>query len=199
MSVRPHPRSGYTLITMCPHAALPYHQSSASQHSPISLLPLTVPACCPFPQRLSACPLFLLVASSASAESSSSTILPLRLPTYAHPVREGSAVVKTPRWPLTAAGRLPEFPPADMGFPVYAASTTRAQVPLATRARNKNNKAKARELLGPLFWCSSPNTLSLPIPANAFPYLRPCYRQAACGSEVPCPALPCLRLPNSPA
>lgn len=46
------PRSAYTYIPMCPYAALPYHQRSASQHSPISLLPLTVPACCPFPQRL---------------------------------------------------------------------------------------------------------------------------------------------------
>ena len=58
VSIGPHRGLGMpTYIPMCPYAALPYHQSSASQHSPISLLPLTVPACCPFPQRLSACPL----------------------------------------------------------------------------------------------------------------------------------------------
>ena len=167
------PSLGFTALANIPAA------SYRACMVPSSAAPLCLPAAHPLrararepsthddqKQQQIAC---LLSCSSAwLSPARSSTVLPLRLSTYARPVRESTTVVKTTRRPLTAAAHLPEFPPAhiiDMGFPVPASDNTRRGVPLTTR----NKK------LGPLLLAPShltPNTPRPLIPANAFPYLR---------------------------
>jgi hypothetical protein len=131
---------------MCPYAALPYHPRPASQHSP----PLRLPACCPFPQRLSHCSsmgaLARLVAHDEAVASTSISARPPARPAVqlVHCFAFRSIAVgpscsrrhrrsQTRRWPLTAAARLPGTPSADMGFPVRSKDTRQARVPLAAK------------------------------------------------------------------
>jgi hypothetical protein len=133
---------------MCPYAALPYHPRPASQHSQ----PLRLPACCPFPQRLSHCSsmgaLARLVAHDEAVASTTTSARPPARPAVqlVHCFAFRSIAVgpscsrrhrrsQTRRWPLTAAARLPGTPSADMGFPVRSKDTRQARVPTRSQTR----------------------------------------------------------------
>ena len=143
----------------------------------------------------------LLVASSASAESSSSTILPLRLLTYAHPVRESSAVLKTPRWPLTAAGRLPEFPPADMGSQFTHRNNTRLG---PTRNARATTRQKPEQLPGSLCVPLTGHSVTPPSLRTRSHIFGPAIDKPhaalkfAVPLPLPCPACTTARLPACP-
>lgn len=146
--------------------------------------PATVPACCPFPQRLRlpghGCPRTSGNNNDDRLPDPAAVQLLILLsqrrprPLFAFgPIAVGSSCSRkhhrsqTRCWPLTAAGRLPGTPAADMGFPAHEHAPETQSCQAHPRARGGSSDCPAERAV---IWRLRPRSMN---PACDIPIIRP--------------------------